>query len=201
MIPGLDVDRFKGTVSSVFGEATLYINGREVDYREVQSLRTSDVERIEYFDFPSGEYAGDVASINFVTKELTYGGYVSVDGKQTIGFLGGDYNLVSKLVKGQTSYTLFGGHSMTKYNGVESNVQEEFIFTDYTVNRERNTYDALTKNNNQYLQFLVENKNDKRTLSAKAAMVRNESPENTSFSELAYSGYYTANTISNGIFH
>ncbi len=46
--------------------------------------------------------------------------YISVDDKQIVGFLGGDYNLVSKLAKGQTSYTLFGGHSMTKYNGIEN---------------------------------------------------------------------------------
>ena len=37
------------------GAVTLYIDGRKVDYREVQSLRPRDIEKVEYFDVPTGK--------------------------------------------------------------------------------------------------------------------------------------------------
>lgn len=57
MIPGVSVERSTGSVTTPNGAATLYIDGREVDFREVQSLRPKDVSRVEYFDVPTGKYA------------------------------------------------------------------------------------------------------------------------------------------------
>ncbi len=196
MIPGLNVDKQKGKVSTLLGDATLYIDGRKVDFREVQNLRPGDVERIEYHDNPSGRYAGDVTSINYITKKRTSGGYVSVDGKQTIVFLGGDYNFTTKVVNKKTDYTLFGGYALNKYKGLMTDTDEQLIFPEYTVDRQRKADDALTKNNHQYVQLLIKNQNDKRTLSAKATMVRNESPENTSDNQLIYSGHYNSHVSS-----
>ena len=63
MIPGIDVDRKKGVVATMGGTVTLYIDGRKVDYREVQSLRPRDIEKVEYFDVPTGKYAKDAYAI------------------------------------------------------------------------------------------------------------------------------------------
>ena len=48
MIPEIDVDRLKGKVSTLGGEATLYIDGRKVDAREVRDLYPKEIEKIEY---------------------------------------------------------------------------------------------------------------------------------------------------------
>lgn len=64
MIPGIDVDSRAGKVKTFGGDVTLYIDGRKVDYREIQSLRPKDVERIEYYDVPTGKFANDIAAIN-----------------------------------------------------------------------------------------------------------------------------------------
>ena len=114
MIPGVDVDIKAGKVKTFGGDVTLYIDGRKVDYREVQSLRPQDVERVEYYDVPTGKYANDVAAINYITRKYKAGGYIALDGSQTIGYLGGNYNVVAKLAHGNTSYTLFGGYKMEK---------------------------------------------------------------------------------------
>ena len=138
MIPGIDVDRREGKVKTFGGDVTLYIDGRKVDYREIQSLRPKDVERIEYYDVPTGKYANDVAAINYITRKYKTGGYISLDGNQTIGYLAGNYNLVAKLAHGNTSYTLFGGYGMEKYDGVNTE-GEEFVRDDepenYNLNR------------------------------------------------------------------
>lgn len=196
MIPNIQVDRHAGTVKTVGGNVTLYINGRKVDYREIQNLDPNTVLKIEYFDNPTGNYLGDVASINYVIKEATSGGYLSVDAKQIIGFRSGDYNFATKIANKQTIYTVFGGHSMEKYDGIEGNTNEVFTFPHYTVNRKGITKDALTNNNRQYLQLMVQNQTEKRALSSKVTLVRNDSPNNIQNNELEYSGYYNKKIIS-----
>lgn len=49
MIPGISVDRLKGIVATPAGNATLYIDGRQVDFREIQSLRPKDISRVEFY--------------------------------------------------------------------------------------------------------------------------------------------------------
>ena len=142
MIPGLDVDRRTGAVSTLGGSATLYIDGRKVDYREVQSLRPRDIEKVEYYDNPTGKYANDVVSINYITKKYETGGYVSLDGTQTIGYLNGDYNVVAKIDHKNTSYTFYGGANMNKYDGVRNEKTENFLFPDYTIHRQSGTNDS-----------------------------------------------------------
>lgn len=69
MIPNIDVDCQKGTVKTFGGNVSLYINGQRAEYREIQNLRSKDIERVEYYDAPTGKYASDVAAINYITKQ------------------------------------------------------------------------------------------------------------------------------------
>lgn len=190
MIPGMEVDRIKGKVKTFGGEATLYIDGRKADYREVQSLRPRDIEKVEYFDTPTGKYADDVAAINYITHQYKSGGYVAIDGRQTIGYLNGDYNIVGKLSQGNMNYTLFAGYNMNKYEGDINNNHENFVFPEYDVDRKSNTLDNKIKNNSQYVQLNIANQNKQRNLLGKISFVRNDVPDNFSRELLEYSGGY-----------
>ena len=188
MIPGIDVDRKVGKVKTFGGDVTLYIDGRKVDYREIQSLRPKDVERIEYYDVPTGKYANDVAAINYITRKYKAGGYISLDGNQTIGYLAGIYNAVAKLAHGNTSYTLFGGYGMKEYDGINTEGEEIFHFAEQDIRRSTSTLDGNVKTNSQYAQLNVENRNDKRTLVGKLSFVRDDKPENYNRNRLEYEG-------------
>lgn len=190
MIPGIDVDRKKGVVATMGGTVTLYIDGRKVDYREVQSLRPRDIEKVEYFDVPTGKYARDVASINYITRKWKSGGYVSLDANQTIGYLQGDYNAVSKVSHGNTSYTLFAGHTMYDYNEDDNRSTESFVLADRSFTRDEITEADKRKKNQQYAQFQVLNQTGKRTLSAKMSFVHSGMPDNERKEMLDYSDYY-----------
>lgn len=190
MIPGMDVDRRGGKVSNFKGEVALYIDGRKVDYREVQSLRPRDVAKVEYFELPSGQYAGDNTSINYITKKYTTGGYVALDADQTIGYLKGDYNGVVKLTKGNTHYTFFGGHNMYEHDGVRNNTDEQFHFHDYDVFRYSETVGGKSKGNSQYGQLQIQNQTKKRVLLTKLSFARSASPDNYLDNKLDYRGYY-----------
>lgn len=186
MIPGVSVDPQKGTVNTLLGEATLYVNGQKADYREVRAIRSKDIEKIEYFEMPTGKYAGDKTSINYILKETHMGGYVMLDGKQTIGYLGGDYNASLKMMHKNTSYTAFFGHSMEHNGGVRTNKEEIFYFSEGEINRMIHMDDAKLKKNSQYVQLNINNSNDKRTLAGKLSFVRQDMPDNYNRSTMSY---------------
>ena len=189
MIPGIEVDRRKGAVSTLGGGVTLYINGRKVDYREVRALRPKDIEKVEYYEMPTGKYAGDVASINYITKEETRGGYVALDGTQTIGYTNGDYNAVVKLATEKTNYTLFAGHTMNNYKNGDQSLQENFAF-DEPLTRDNLTEESKVKNNQQYAQLNIQNQGEKRVLMAQAAIVHSNQPDNWQRERVSYSRDY-----------
>ena len=187
MIPGIDVDTRKGTVSNERGAVTVYINGVRADMREVQNLRPKDIEKVEYYDMPSGIYTGDIASLNYITKTYKAGGYIALDGEQTLGYTAGDYNVGAKLVKGKTSYTFFGGYNMSKHDGTEEEKNEVINFPDEAVHRDRNTENAFYKNNQQYAQFKVNYAEEKYNLFAQAALTRDDTPRSGRDEALRYS--------------
>lgn len=189
MIPNINVDRRNGQVTTLGGNVSLYIDGRKVDYREIQSLRPRDIEKVEYIDIPTGKYSNDLAAINYITKKYNSGGYVSLDAMQTVGYLDGDYNATSKVSHGNTSYTLFAGHTMNKYK-THGEKQENLLFPDYSISRNYTIDKAQNKRDQQYAQFNVENRNDKRTLMAKATLIHSNAPDNYNNATLTYSGYY-----------
>ena len=196
MIPNIEVNKRTGTVSTFGGEVSLYINGEKADYRDVQSLRPRDIENVEYYDVPTGKYANDVAAINYIVKKRQSGGYIFADGKQTIGYMAGDYNIGGKVAHDNTSYSFWGGHTMQKYKGSIVDKNETILFPDYTVYRNRETTAGNYRNNQQYMQFKVSNVNKKRNLSAQIALVRNETPSDENYGLLDYSGHYTYSTRS-----
>lgn len=189
MIPGLRVDRKTGTVNAVTGTATIYINGVEADFREVQNLRPKDIEKVEYYSMPTGKYVRDAAAINYITKVYKTGGYITFDGEQTIGYLGGNYNVGAKVSHGNTSYTFFGGYNMKAYSGVKEEKNEELFFPDYVVKPSGVNEDADFSNNQQYAQFKINNSTKKRNLSAQLFFVRNATPRNDRDEWLNYIGY------------
>ncbi len=124
MIPGVDVDTESGTISTPAGAVTLYINGREATYREIKSLRSKDITRIEYYDMPTGKYAKDRAVLNYIVKNYRSGGYTQVEALQGAGYRHGSYDLVSKYSFGNYNANLWAGYNYT-------NPKEDAITTEH----------------------------------------------------------------------
>lgn len=113
MIAGVDVNTDNGTVMTPAGVATLYINGREATFREIQSLRPRNVVRVEYYDMPTGKYAKDKAVMNYIVRNYAYGGYTQIDGLQGLGYKKGDYNVVSKYSTGKYNVNVWAGYNIS----------------------------------------------------------------------------------------
>ncbi|WP_282748391.1 hypothetical protein [Paraprevotella xylaniphila] len=188
MIPGVDVDRSTGNVSALNGSTTLYIDGRKADAREIKHLRPRDIEKIEYYDSPSGRFSGDNTSINYVTKTSEFGGYLALDAKQTVGYMSGEYNVATKLVSNNTSFTLFAGYGMEDYAGSKAQNDEIFKFSAYEIKRNNNGIHSEVKNHTQYEQLNIMNRNKRRTLLAKLSFVHNNQPKQYNINVLEYDG-------------
>lgn len=197
MIPGVTVNLATGSVNAFGGSVSIYIDGMKSDYREMQQLRPSDVESIQYMEAPTGKYAGDNASINIILKKKNSGGYVSADALQQIGYAHGDYNLSMKYYNKNMQYTAYLGAGFKNVNGDREEKNETILFPESMVNRNYTTDFSRGKSNNQYGQFRVRNKNDKRTLRATFNFVRDAIPENTYGYSLAYTGLPTGNRTVN----
>lgn len=160
MIPGVSVERSTGSVTTPNGAATLYIDGREVDFREVQSLRPKDISRVEYFDVPTGKYAKDAYAINIIMKPLNNGGYTQLDASQNVGYLYGDYNLISKFVTGTKSLNLWVGYSLENpKSSMDEN--ESFVFPIYQLNRQQYYNNSSNKQTEEYVQASISNRGKK----------------------------------------
>ena len=174
MIPGVSVERSTGSVTTPNGAATLYIDGREVDFREVQSLRPKDVSRVEYFDVQTGKYAKDAYAINIIMKPLNNGGYTQLDASQNVGYLYGDYNLISKFVTGTKSFNLWAGYSLENpKSSMDEN--ETFIFPDYQLNRLQHYNNADNRQTEEYVQASISNRGRKYIWMLRGGMAWNAS--------------------------
>lgn len=176
MIPNLQIDRQKGAVTTIGGTVTLYIDGRKVEYREVKELKSKDILKVEYYDVPTGKYAGDYASINIITRPMTTGGYISVDGTQQLAYQEGDYNLAAKVAHGSTSFTIFGGYNRLHYDADKIEREEFFHFDNNEISRSYSSYEGVNKQNQEYVQLNILTKKKKYMLSEKLSLVRKECP-------------------------
>ena len=195
MIPGVSVERSTGRVTTPNGAATLYIDGREVDFREVQSLRPKDVSRVEYFDVPTGKYAKDVYAINIIMKPLNNGGYTQLDASQNVGYLYGDYNLISKFVTGTKSLNLWAGYSL-KNPKSSMDENETFIFPDYQLNRLQHYNNADNRQTEEYVQASISNRGRKYIWMLRGGMAWNASKNGVNNGMTEY--WKTAAAIKNG---
>lgn len=186
MIPGISVDRNKGSVTRLGQNVALYIDGQKVDYREIQNIEPKSIDKIEYIDMPSGKYIQDNTAINIITKKSVAGNYFAIDAKQNIGYLKGDYNATAQFSRENLSYQFFGGYEMEDYNNAGSTVTENYNLSDRTVARYNKTISDINKNNNQYVQFNLKSATKKRTLAAKVSFVRTVTPDNQTIKRISY---------------
>ena len=185
MIPGVSVERSTGSVTTPNGAATLYIDGREVGFREVQSLRPKDISRVEYFDVPTGKYAKDAYAINIIMKPLNNGGYTQLDASQNVGYLYGDYNLISKFVTGTKSLNLWAGYSMENPKS-SMDEMESFVFPNYQLNRQQYYNNTNNKQTEEYIQASISNRGNKYIWMLRGGMAWNDIKDNVNNGMIDY---------------
>ena len=175
MIPGVDVDAKGGSISAFGAKATIYVNGLPADVNDIRMMRPKDIERIEYYDVPTGKYSRDKLAVNFVAKEYRYGGYVMADASQTIGFNSGNYNASATLNYGDMTYSVFAGGGYSDIGGISSDVTEVFRLPSGDVRRTRSVV-RDTERNNEYGQFRLRFRRNKTSITSYIGLSRSALP-------------------------
>lgn len=130
-ITQINVDVVNKTVSDNFGEGvTIFINYLESRQEDLDGMRTSDVRKIEYLEYPSDpRFRGAKKVLNFIMQEYAYGGYTKLSDE--LHTLSGLYNygtVFSKFTFGRMTYDLYAG---SRYNS--NHIGGEAHTTDYII--------------------------------------------------------------------
>lgn len=155
MIPGLDVDRRKGSITRLGQKVAVYINGEKANDVELRNIKPSSIVRIDYIDIPSGKFINDPISLNIITRSSTSGAYYAFDDTQYIGYMRNTFNATAQWNLEHSKVSLFAGNDLSDFGNAGSHEREEYSFPGRSVLRSTDILDNRYKNDNQYLQLNV----------------------------------------------
>ena len=93
------------------GEVSIFFNYMPASQEDIEGLRTADVRRVEYLEFPTDpRFRGAQRVINIIVQEYTYGGYTKLTTNENflIGFSSRN-NIFSKFSFKKMTYDLYIG--------------------------------------------------------------------------------------------
>lgn len=109
-IPQIQINPQTDAVTDNFGNnVALFINYMPATEEDRQGLRTADVRKVEYLEFPTDpRFRGAEKAINFIVQEYEYGGYTKLYTRQTgTHVYYGDNSVFSKFAYKRMTYDVF----------------------------------------------------------------------------------------------
>lgn len=159
MLPGVQIDMSNKTVSSLFGNVALCINGKQAGKEEVMALPAKEVAYVEYDDSPDGVFSEYALLINYVTIKRESGGYVGlyVDQQQVKG----EYLAAVKANYKKNEFSYIYSPDYAKISS-ESNISSEIYGEENAFERSTYTIDPnriIKKNHINFLYYGYKTRN------------------------------------------
>lgn len=114
-IPQININLVDNVVTTQGGQnVSIYINYIPASSEEIEGLRTADVRRVEYLDFPTDpRFQGSEHVINFIMQKYEYGGYTKATLSENflVGKLSNRASVYSKFAYKSMTYDLYAGAS------------------------------------------------------------------------------------------
>lgn len=160
-IPQIQINPITDKVSDNSGEeVTIFINHLHANEDELKGLRTSDVKKVEFLEFPTDpRFRGAQRVINIIVNEYTYGGYtkISANEKLLIG-LSSQENIFSKFTYKKMTYDLYIGVNNINNHHTGEDVKELYSLEDtkgdlYTIIRDETLQNSLYRQNQYPISF------------------------------------------------
>lgn len=194
-IPQIKINPIDNSVTDNAGEGvSLFFNYMPASKEDVEGLRTADVRRVEYLEFPSDpRFRGAQRAINFIIQEYEYGGYtkVTADEDFLIG-LSSNANIFSKFAYKKMTYDLYvaannlnrhhSGYDIDgKYTLKDSNGK------DYTLTRNETTDNSHSRQNQYPVTFRASYNTEKVQISNTLGYSHSANPIQEQNGSLTYS--------------
>ncbi|MBD5170803.1 MAG: hypothetical protein HDT07_02190 [Bacteroidales bacterium] len=129
-IPQIKIDITNNAVTDNFGNSvSLFINGIEATNEELDGLRTADVRRVEYLEFPTDpRYKGAQIVVNFIVQEYAFGGYTkaTISENLLVG-LSSKANIFSKFSYKKLNYDLYVGSNNWNNHHIGSEISGNYF--------------------------------------------------------------------------
>ena len=201
--PELDVSpRTNSIATKGGGQVVLCINGMEVLPEDVSTLRASNIISIEYIRTPSGKYAGKAALLNFIIKQMSYGGNVYLSASEGFAYKNGDYLAFTDFTKKQLTLSVAVSADW-KHDHSHIKGHDLFRFTDNsTLANSYSTDHSLRKQNSQSARFRLSHTGNKHQFVSYLNLTRQAEPSVETVTNNQYTGKYnlatTRTTTTNG---
>ena len=114
------------------GEVAIFINFLEASKEEMEGLRTPDVKKVEYLEFPTDpRFRGAQRVINIIVQEYAYGGYTKLTTNKNflVGFSSRN-NIFSKFSYKKMTYDLYVGANNWNNHHIGNNVKGIYSLKD-----------------------------------------------------------------------
>ncbi len=133
-IPQIRVNPITNVVTNNAGlEVAMFINYLPASSEELEGLRTLDVKRVEYIEFPTdSRFRGVLRVINFIVQKYEYGGYTKITANENflIG-LSSRANVFSKFTYKKMAYDLFFGANNWDSHHIGKSLDGTYTLKDY----------------------------------------------------------------------
>lgn len=194
-IPQIKINPMDNSVTDNTGEGvSLFFNYMPASKEDIEGLRTADVRRVEYLEFPPDpRFRGAQRVINFIIQEYEYGGYtkVTADEDFLIG-LSSNTNIFSKFAYKKMTYDLYV--AANNLNSYHSGYDIDGKYTlkdsdgkDFTLSRNETTDNAHSKQNQYPVTFRASYNIEKVQISNTLGYSHSSNPIQNQNGSLTYS--------------
>ena len=132
-IPQIQINPVSEAVTDNAGsEVAIFINYLEASKEEMEGLRTPDVKKVEYLEFPADpRFRGAQRVVNIIVQEYAFGGYtkLTTDENFLLGFSSRN-NIFSKFSYKKMTYDLYVGANNWNNHHIGNNVKGIYSLKD-----------------------------------------------------------------------
>lgn len=194
-IPQIQINPVDETVTdNVGGNVAIYINSLEASKEELEGLRTADVRRVEYLEFPTDpRFRGAERVINIIIQEYAYGGYTKITANENflIG-LSSRVNIFSKFTYKKMTYDLYVGANNWNNHHIGSTTEGIYHLTgedgnEFSLSRKETLESSHYKQNQYPITFRATYNSDKIQIRNLLAFTNLDIPTKEYSGKLEYS--------------
>lgn len=132
-IPQIQINPVSEAVTdNAGGEVAIFINYLEASKEEMEGLRTTDVKKVEYLEFPTdARFRGAQRVINIIVQEYAFGGYTKLTTNENflVGFSSRN-NIFTKFSYKKMTYDLYVGANNWNNHHIGNNIKGIYSLKD-----------------------------------------------------------------------
>lgn len=156
LIPTLDVDPFKKSISMQEGNVIACINGRQATDEEVNNINSGSILRIDFYDHGHPEHPDAFAVIDYILKQQETGGTIATNGEQHLNRATNKYDISGQFFKKNSEVTFYISDAYNSFNPEQGNHSKTlFIYPEGVLERKSIALPSKQKSNtlNSYLNY------------------------------------------------